>query len=341
MLNLVPSGHGNGAPRLTLGRPLADSHSSGTVAVCWRTGGGKRVDWENLKFFLAVAREGTLAAAGRALRVKHSTVLRRIALLEEELGLKLFDRHPNGYRLTAAGAEMLGTAAPVEEELVAMERRLSGRDLRLTGTVRLATLGGLVPWICEALVPFRALHPGIRIEVAISPATVSLARHEADIALRVSRHPPDSLVGRRVAALVHGVYAARSHPAARAADPDLAAHDWISYSSGRADVPQAQWVAAHIPDERVVLRANHTGMVVSAARTGLGLAVLPCYLGDRAPELRRLKTIAGLGLEMWLLTHGDLRRTPRVRALMDFLARDLARHRDLIEGRVPADGTSD
>lgn len=299
------------------------------------------MDWENLKFFLAVAREGTLAGAGRVLGVKHSTVLRRIAVLEEGLGLKLFDRHPNGYMLTAAGREMLEEAAPVEEDLVALERRLSGRDLRLTGTVRLATLGALVPWIGDALAEFRTLHPGIRAEVAISPATVSLARHEADIAVRVSRQPPESLVGRRIAVLVHGVYAARSHPAARAADLDLAAHDWISYSDGRADLPQARWVAARIPDERVVVRANHTGMVAAAVRAGLGLAVLPCYLGDAEPGLRRLATVAGLGQEIWILTHADLRRTPRVRALMDFLTRELSRHRDLIEGRGGADAGGD
>lgn len=292
------------------------------------------MDWENLKFFLAVAREGTLAGAGRSLNVKHSTVLRRIALLEDELGLKLFDRHPTGYMLTSAGREMLETAAQVDDELVTMERRLSGRDLRLSGTVRLAALGVLVPWISNALAEFRSLHPGIRVEVAISPATVSLARHEADIAIRVSRNPPESLVGRRIATLVHGVYAAESHPAANAAKPDLSIQDWITYSDGRNDLPQAQWVVANIPPEQIVLRSNHTGMVVSACRAGLGLAVLPCYLGDAEPGLRRLKTIAGLGQEMWILTHGDLKRTPRIRALMDFLAKELSRYRDLIEGKA-------
>jgi DNA-binding transcriptional LysR family regulator len=292
------------------------------------------MDWENLKFFLAVAREGTLAGAGRALGVKHSTVLRRVAVLEEELGLKLFERHPNGYMLTAAGKEMLAPLVQVDEDLVAMERRLSGRDLRLTGTVRVATLGVLVPWIAEALAEFRTLHPGIRVDVAISPTTVSLARHEADIAIRISRSPPESLVGRRIATLLHGVYAARTHPAANELAPDIATHDWVGYSEGRGDLPQAQWMAAHAPAERVVLRTSHTGMLVAAVKAGLGLGVLPCYLGDAEPGLRRVETIAGLGQDMWILTHSDLKRTPRIRALMDFLAKDLARRRDLIEGRL-------
>nr|WP_284701062.1 LysR family transcriptional regulator [Rhodoplanes tepidamans] len=287
-----------------------------------------------MKFFLAVGREGTLAGAGRALGVKHSTVLRRVAALEEELGLKLFDRHPDGYHLTGAGKEMLDAAVHIGDDIVTMERRLSGRDLRLAGTVRVAAIGVLVPWIAGALAEFRALHPAIKVEVVISPAGVSLARHEADIAILISSATPESLVGRRIAALAHRVYSALSFPAADVADPDITRYEWVSYTASRADVPQAQWVAANIPADRVVFRANHTGMVVAAVKAGLGLGVLPCYLGDAEPSLRALRDIGNLGQEMWILTHRDLKRMPRIRALMDFLARELGRHRDLIEGRA-------
>lgn len=299
------------------------------------------MDWENLKFFLAVVREGTLAGAGRSLGVKHSTVLRRIVALEEDLGLKLFDRFPNGYVVTAAGREMLESAAHVDEEVVVMERRLSGRDLRLNGTIRLATVDVLVPWISDVLAEFRVLHPGIRIEVAISPVTVSLVRHEADIVVRITRPPPESLVGRRIATLVHGVYAARSHPATHALAPDVMDFDWVSYTASRADVPQARWVAGNVPADRIVLRANHTGMVVAAVKSGIGLGVLPCHLGDAEPTLHRLKIITGLGHELWILTHSDLKRTPRIRVMMDFLAKELARYRDLIEGRMAKEDAED
>lgn len=289
------------------------------------------MDWEHLRFFLAVARSGTLAGAGRLLNVRHSTVLRRIALFESELGLKLFDRHPSGYLLTEAGREVLDTAAAVEEQLLAVERRLSGRDQRLTGTVRIATLGVLVPWLAEALAKFRRQHPGITIEVAISPSPVSLSRHEADMAIRISHRPPDSLFGRRVASLLHGVYAAPTLPAARGGD-GLFGHDWIAYAASRDELPTARWLNANVPDQRVVLRTNHTGMMVAAAAAGIGLALLPCYLGDAETGLRRLKTVAGLGQDLWILTHADLRRTPRIRLLMDFLAKELSRRRGLIEG---------
>lgn len=286
------------------------------------------MDWESLKFFLALARKGSLLGAGRVLGVKHSTVLRRIGTLEDQLGLKLFDRHSSGCTLTAAGQEMLDSVIPVEDDLLAMERRLSGRDRRLTGTVRLAALEVLSPWICTALAKLRAGHPGIAVEVDISPNTVSLARHEADIALRVSAGPPENLVGRRIATLVHAVYAAETP-----ATPDLAVSDWIGYSDSRAGIPQAQWVAANVPAEKIVLRTNHTATVLSAVRAGLGLALLPCYLGDADPGLRRIRTVAGLGQAMWILTHSDLVHTPRVRTVMDILTKELMLRRDLIEGR--------
>jgi len=295
------------------------------------------MDWESLKYFLAVARTGSLAGAGRTLNVKHTTVLRRIAALEADLGLKLFERHPNGMRLTAAGEEMRASVERIDDEATDLERRLSGRDLRLTGTVRIATLGAMVPWIGEAIASFRRLHPGIDVEVSVSPSPVNLARHETDIAVRVSTHPPESLFGRRIASLAHAVYGVAAFAAAHAAGTPLQDFDWIAYSEARSDLPQARWLAERFPDARVATRTGHTGMMVAAARAGIGLAVLPCYLAEPELALHRIEMLPQLGQDMWLLTHRDLRRTPRVRALMDFLWRDLGRYRGLIEGRVPRD----
>ncbi|MBS1190868.1 MAG: mauR [Rhodocyclaceae bacterium] len=293
------------------------------------------MDWENLRFFLAVAQDGSLAAAGRRLGVIHTTVMRRIAALEESLGARLFDRHPGGYVLTPAGRELLDTLQPVEDELIAVERRLSGRDQQLTGTVRIASIGAFSPWICDALANLRKANPEVRAEVLISPAAVSIARREADLAVRVTMSPPEYLVGRRVAELAHGIYGAPSFVADGGAPFDPAAHPWLTYNDARSDLPQARWVAEHIPEERVVLRTNHTPTLVSAARAGLGLAILPRYVGDRTPGLRCLETLRGFGQHLWLLTHQDLRRNRRIKVLMDCLAEELAKHRDLIEGTAP------
>lgn len=292
------------------------------------------MDWENAKFFLAVARAGTLAGAGRALNVKHSTVLRRVSVLEDSLGIKLFERHPTGYVLTAAGRDMQERLAVIEAGFSDIERGMSGRDMRLSGTVRIATVPPLGPWVCEALAGFRVLHPGIRVELDTSPEVLSLPHYETDIALRVTRNATDSLVGRRIATLAHGAYAGAAHPAASAENPDLSTFDWISHEPSRADTPQTRWISQNIPAERIVFRTNATEIMRTAVRLGMGLTVLPCYMGDGDPALRRLRLIRGLGAELWLLTHRDLKDTPRVKVMMSYLASHLGRYRPLIEGDV-------
>lgn len=290
------------------------------------------MDWENLRFFLAVAQSGSLAAAGRQLGVIHTTVMRRIATLEEGLGSKLFERHPAGYTLTTIGQELLETLQPFQEELVAVERKLSGLDQQLTGTVRITTLGLLSPWVCQAIANLRRANPEVRTELLVSTTAASIARHEADVALRVTSAPPEYLVGRRLAELAHGIYAAQSHPAATRQDDHFAEYDWLSYTDARKELPQARWVAENIPAGRIVLHTNHTKTLASAAAAGVGLALLPCYLGDRQPGLKRLKMLRGFGLHLWLLTHQDLRRSRRIRVVMDCLAEEFAQHRPLIEG---------
>lgn len=292
------------------------------------------MDWEDLRFFLAVAKTGSLAAAGRQLGVIHTTVMRRVASLETALGTKLFDRHPGGYALTPAGQELLETLQPLEEEVIAAGRRLSGLDQQLTGTVRIASIGALSPWICDALAVLRKANPEVRAEVIISPAAVSIARREADLAVRVTASPPEYLVGRRIAELAHGIYASRSYVSSFSELGSLDHHPWLTYADSRGDMPQARWVAERITEERIVLRANHTQTLVSATKAGIGLSILPRYLGDRAEGLVCLETLRGFGQHLWLLTHQDLRKNRRIRVLMDCLGEELLRHRDLIEGNL-------
>lgn len=293
------------------------------------------MDWENLRFFLAVVKEGSLAAAGRQLGVKHSTVLRRVAALEEELGAALFERHPGGYVPTAAAQELLETLTPFEESLVAVERRLAGQDQRLEGVVRIATVEPLAPWVCEAVTDLRRENPGLRTELLVSPSEVSLARYEADIALRVTKKPPETLVGRQVASLAFGIYGTADHPLAQrpsVALADLLAQDWVGYTESRAGMAQARWMAQHVAEERVALRTDHTPTLVAAVLAGAGLAVMARYVGDPQPGLALLLPLADLDSGLWLLTHPDLRRSSRIRRVMDALAEHLAGYRALLEG---------
>src|SRR5918997_5171671 len=161
--------------------------------------GRSRMDWEDLRYALAVADASSLAAAARGLGVNHTTVLRRVNGFEERLGLRLFDRLPTGYALTAGGEELLAAARRMAETVTELERKLSGQDLRLEGTLRVTTTDTLMaPLLPPVLARFRALHPGIVVEVATANAFANLTRRDADVAIRPALEPPETLVGRRI-----------------------------------------------------------------------------------------------------------------------------------------------
>lgn len=293
------------------------------------------MDWESLKHFVAVAEGGSLAAGARRLAVRHTTVLRRITALEEALGARLFDRSRDGYALTEAGREILERARSLGAGVEEIERAVRGRDRRIAGLVRVATLAPLVPWVARATAAALARHPDLRLEVAIAPTPVSLSRHEADVAVRVTRRPPVGLVGRRVAEVAYAVYAA-PQVASAGSSPDAAALPWVAYDDARADTPAARWVARNVPAKRVVLRTHHTGLLAAAVAAGAGAGLLPCHLGDMTPPLGRISGVVALDQSIWVLTHRDLRRTARVRAVMDALADELARGGALFAGRAAA-----
>ena len=295
-------------------------------------------NWDDLRLFLAVARAGTLSGAARALGVNHSTVFRRVGAFEEALEVRLFERLPGGYVLTAAGEEMREAALRVEAEIAALGRKVAGQDLRLSGTIRVTTIDmlalGLLP---RHLAAFRSAYPGIELEVAVSNAAVSLSRREADVALRVSNQPPETLVGRRVGRLVFAAYSVA--PMDGAADVPLAERDWIGFDTDHEALVRR--FADFLPGVRPVLRVNSVATAIAAAKAGIGIAPLPCGIADLEPGLVRVAALPDdFTLDLWLLTHEDLRRTARIRAFLDFLAHRLAAEAPLLEGlrqRHPAE----
>lgn len=289
-------------------------------------------NWDELRVFLAVARAGSLSGAARALGVNHSTVFRRIGGFERALAVRLFDRLPGGYVLTAAGEAMHQAAQRIEAEIAEVGRKAAGQDLRLSGTIRIATLDmlalGLLP---RHLAAFRAAFPGIELEVVVSNAAVSLSRREADVALRVSNQPPESLVGRRLGRLVFAAYGAAG-AAAPTAEIPLAERDWIGFDSDHEALVRR--FARFLPKTRPVCRVNSVAAAAAAAKAGIGLAPLPCVIADRDPGLVRVASLPDdFALDLWLLTHEDLRRTARIRAFLDFLADAVAAEAPLLEGR--------
>lgn len=299
-----------------------------------------RLDWTDLRHALAVAEAGSLAGAARVLGVNHTTVLRRVSGLEARMGVRLFERMPTGYAPTAAGEEVLAVARGMEATVAALERRLAGQDLRLSGTLRVATTDTLaLTVLMPHLAAFRAAHPGIELEVALSNAMANLTRRDADVAVRPADDPPEALVGRRVADIAYAVYGAAGYLARHAELGRLDAHPWVAPDDSLAATVTARWMRRVLSSTvSVACRLDSLLAVREAARAGLGLALLPCYLGDGASGLGRVG--AGPRPEvrstLWLLTHEDMRRTARVRAFTEFMAHALAGERDLLEGRRPS-----
>ena len=291
-------------------------------------------NWDDLRVFLAVARAGSLSGAARSLGVNHSTVFRRVGAFEELLGVRLFERLPSGYLLTPAGEELREAAQRIEEEILAVGRQLRGQDLRLSGSLRLTTIDMLALWLLPRhLASFRRDYPGIELEVSVSNAALNLTKREADVALRIGNKPPESLVGRRVGRLVFAIYGARGCRARRP-QKELEKHDWIGFDSEHAAL--ARRFSEFLPGVQSVYRVNSVAAALAAAAAGVGLAPLPCGIADREALLERLCDLPdSFTLDLWLLTHEDLRRTARIRAFMDFMAEALAGEAALLEGRRP------
>ncbi|MDI5986546.1 LysR family transcriptional regulator [Halomonas sp. M4R5S39] len=282
--------------------------------------------WDDLRVVLAIAETGTLSGAGRRLGASHATLFRRLNAIEQRLGVRLFERARTGYSPTAAGEELAATASRVEAEVLRAERRLVGRDLRLSGVIRVTTTDTLLMGLLSPiLADFRRAHPEIVLEVAVSNALFNLSQRDADVAVRPSSSSPEHLVGRRVGSIAQAIYA-RGDGAGDAAA-------WIGPDRHLGYAPLEAWMADKGADAHCRYRVDTLLGMLAATRDGLGRAVLPCYLADAEPALTRLgEPIPELATELWLLTHPDLRRVARIRAFMAFVAEALA-------GRLPAQGS--
>jgi DNA-binding transcriptional LysR family regulator len=294
------------------------------------------MEWNDLRVVLAVADAGSLAGAARTLGVNHTTVLRRITAFEKALGLRLFERLPAGYALTAGGEELIAVARQVNDTVTDLERKLAGKDLRLSGAVRVTTtdslMGSILP---EILAGFRKQHPGIRIEVVLSNALLNLSKRDADVAIRPAEHPPQHLIGRSIAKVAFAVYGGSSYLARRGKVKALHEHEWVAPDDSLSQTSVARWMRAELPDVDIAMRADSLLGLKLAAEAGLGLAALPCYLGDTSSRLVCVHApVKAMETALWILTHDDLRHTARIRAFTEFAANAFARHRPLLEGKL-------
>lgn len=277
------------------------------------------MDWDDLRYILAIARHKTLSAAADALNVTHTTVGRRLKSLEEELGVRLFDRTPDGFMPTAAGQDIVDVAEETEVEVLALEGRLLGRDAKLKGELRVATMDIFFGGFPEVFQSFCDRYPEVELTVVASNEEASLTRREADVALRMTDTPPPYLVGRRLGRIRFGAFASRELVESRGEDAAWADFPWVWWDHRLNLGFLDDWLEERAPGVEIALRVNVDSVLLRRMiEAGVGATVLSLFEGDAHPDLERLgPPIQEFGRDLWLLTLPDLRHTNRVRAFMD------------------------
>jgi DNA-binding transcriptional LysR family regulator len=268
------------------------------------------------------------------LGVNHSTVFRRINAIERDLEVRLFDRQADGYVMTEAGEAVQRAAQSIEDHVHDLTRELLGRDLRLEGRLRITSPEGVAIRVLTPLLgAFCAEHPGIQIDLNVTSDLLRLSRREADVAVRVTRKPPDNLIGRRICRFRFALYASRAY-LENHGDADLQDHRWILTEESFEQLPPQLW-KKNRGAVRIVFTSNSAMVTVAAVKRGLGVAPLPCFLGDQEQGLVRMSPpLDAPTMDLWILTHPDLRNTARVKALMHYLVAELEKRKTRFEATV-------
>ncbi len=295
------------------------------------------LDWDDLRFFLAVARHRSLSAAAKELQVAQSTVGRRLASLEQNLGVRLLNRTPDGYKPTLAGEDVRAKAERVEAETQALHRDVGGRDLRVAGIVRVTCAESIATHIlAPCFATLSREHPQITIELFPDSQNVSLAMREADIAVRLTRPTQHDVVIRRIGTMAFGLYASPSYLEANGEldfEAGCPGHLMIHQLDGIQDAEQTEWLAGIAPRARVAMQTTSHESAVNAALHGGGLACLARFRADKEPGLRTVETPTPVpATDIWLAVHKDNRQTPRIRAVLDNITECL---RQIIPDLVP------
>jgi DNA-binding transcriptional LysR family regulator len=293
-----------------------------------------RMEWDDLRCVLAVVRERSLTSAAASLGVSHTTVGRRVRALEETLGVRLFDRTPDGFVPTTAGHDIAEVAERMEGEVLSLEGRVVGRDAQLRGKLRVATMDILFHRFHGGFSSFAARYPSVELTIAASDTEVSLARREADVALRMSSSPPGYLVGRKVGRIEFAVYGSKALVRRIGARASYGDYPWIHWDE-RLDMRWLdEWLAKNAPGARIAMRVDVGSLLLrQAIAAGIGVHFLACFEGDADPGLRRIGPIAaGYGRDLWLLTLPDLAATARIRAFMDHMDDHVRANRAALAG---------
>lgn len=297
-------------------------------------------DWNDLKYFIAVARSGSTLAAAKTLRLSQSTVHRRIEELEKQLGQQLVTRHPTGYQLTELGEKLRSYAEHVEQTIVDFERQASawGKDVRGTVKVTCPDEVGSRLLASDLIDKFNERYPALRVEFVMSDKNLDLAKGQADIAIRAVPPTDGTLFGRKIADSSWAVYAGKSYVKRYGGikrSEDINHHAIVLFDGKMRDHRSARWLKSVAPNAQIAARANNMLALQLAVRSGAGLAPMPVIVGEKDEALVRVfGPVKEITTPFFLLMHGDMKRTPRVRAFFDFMIEELPRLRPVLSGQV-------
>jgi len=284
-------------------------------------------DWDDIRYFLAVARCGNVTSAAKMLGVNHSTVSRRIRALEEKHGVRLFERIPTGYEMTDSAADIYELAIEIESKNSQVSRQLFGQDSRLQGKINITMPHDILEYcLIEQLAEFRAFQPNIHLNLFVAKGLKDMAAREADVAIRLTDNPPDYLIGKKVAALQHGIY---GNCLISSSDKQP-----IIVWSGEESLPS--WAQEHFPNGEIVMRVDDLYSMYCAVKAGIGIARMPCYLPDVIADEQVERFNIDLPRStwgVWVLSHIDLRNTARVRCCREFITEKLMEQKALFEGK--------
>ena len=283
-----------------------------------------KINWDNYQYFLKVALLGSLKGAAEVLGVNHSTVFRRINALEESMDVRLFERLKTGYVLTEAGEEILDQVQHIEDRMHAIDRKLLGKDIRLSGTIKISTTDTLgYYWLPPYIRQFKDEYPHIVIDVDIKTRFTNLSRREADILVPTVNEQPDYMVGRQLAPIIVGLYASKAYVeqyGKPSGVDDLWSHRLLLPNEALAGLPLIKWLRKYVPSEAIAASSDKLTGLYKIAQQGLGIAPLPHYVGDPDPDLIKVMELPRrFYRHIWILTHPDLRHTARIRAFMQFM----------------------
>lgn len=284
------------------------------------------LNWDDMRYFLALCRQGSATGAAKVLGVNHTTVTRRISALEKDIGTRLFSVSRSGHEMSQAAENLYSHALKMEEISHAIDREVFGQDAELRGPLKITVSHDVAERLLIPFLPdFKDAYPCIDLDILTSTGLVDLAAREADIALRLTAKPPDYLVGRQVLPMRHGVYGSSNYIKSLSEKTKLVLF--------RGDPERPEWVQQHFPDSEIAMRVDDVSTMAAAVVSSMGLARMPCYVGDAEPSILRLNlTLTPSTWGIWILSHVDLKSSARVRVAREFLIDVIEKQRTLVLG---------